>query len=155
MQCNFGVLNWYQTLQIHPCSLQDCVHGFVQVKRSKVLLYVVPPVTVRYKELLFIILKVLLHIVELPSLNSVELIIEHGGDVVINNVPPLYSMRFNHIIVVLNESIDFSRGFLILAIILFVRRGMLSLRDIILTGCSFLGAEHLLRDVYPHDYNLI
>ena len=62
------------------------------------------------QEFLFIILKILLNIVELPSLNRVELVVEDGRDIIADDGPSIRGLRVNHVIVIVNKSIYFFLG---------------------------------------------
>jgi hypothetical protein len=57
------------------------------------------------QEFLFVILKILLNIVELPPLNRVELIVEDGRDIIVDDSPSVRGLRVNHVIVIVNKGI--------------------------------------------------
>ena len=62
------------------------------------------------QEFLFVILKILLNIVELPPLNRVELVVEDGRDIIVDDGPSIRGLRVNHVIVIVNKSIYFFLG---------------------------------------------
>ena len=92
MQHNLGVLNWHNTLQSYPRGLHHGVHGFIEVKGCQVLLQGVHTVAVGDQEFLFVILKILLNIVKLPTLNSVELVVEDGRDIIVDDGPSIRNL---------------------------------------------------------------
>ena len=57
------------------------------------------------QEFLFVILKILLNIMKLPPLNRVELVVEDGGDIIVDDGPSVLGLRFNHVIVIVNKGI--------------------------------------------------
>ncbi len=61
--------------------------------------------TVGDQEFLFVILKILLNIMKLSPLNCVELVVEDGRDIIIDDGPSIRGLRVNHVIVIMNKGI--------------------------------------------------